>query len=355
MIETIHFQLLLATFAGWVGRKQTAIIAYLVEENRVLKEQLKSGGRRVRFTDDQRRRLAAKGKPLGRKVLRRIATIVTPDTILAWHRKLIAAKWTYPHKRVGRPGVMREICALIVQMAEENPSWGYARIQGALKHLDHRVARSTIAKVLKEHGIKPSPDRPLSWRTFVRSHAHLIAAADFFTTEVWTAHGLVRHFTLFFIDIATRRVHIAGTTTNPASTWMEQIARNLTDCEEGFLMGKRFLIVDRDAIFSPRFKSILEWEGIDILLTAYQAPNMNAYAERFVRSIKSECLDQMIFLGRESLVRAIAEYAAHYHEERSHQGIGNMLISGVAPQCEGIVETRERLGGLLKYYHRRAA
>jgi hypothetical protein len=157
----------------------------------VLKEQLKSDGRRHRFTDDQRRRLAVKGKPLGRKVLRQIATIVTPDTILVWHRKLIAAKWTYPQKRVGRPGVMKEICELIVQMAEENPSWGYARIQGALRHLDHRVARSTIARVLKEHGIHPSPDRPMSWRKFVRSHARLIAAADFFTTEVWAGRGLV--------------------------------------------------------------------------------------------------------------------------------------------------------------------
>jgi hypothetical protein len=256
MIETIQLQLLLATFAGWIGRQQSHVIAYLIEENRVLKEQLESGGRRLRFTDDQRRRLAVKGKPLGRGALRQIATIVTPDTTLAWHRKLIAAKWTYPRKRVGRPGVMKEIRELIVRMAEENPTWGYARIQGALKHLDHRVARSTIAKVLKEHGIKPAPDRPMSWRTFVRSHAHLIAAADFFTTEVWTARGLVRHFTLFAIDIATRRVHIAGTTTNPTSAWMEQVARDLTDCDDGFLTGKRFLIIDREGIFSPRFKAV---------------------------------------------------------------------------------------------------
>ena len=355
MIETIHLQLLLATFSGWIGRQQAVVIAYLIEENRVLKEQLESGGRRLRFTDDQRRRLAAKGKPLGRKVLRQIATIVTPDTILAWHRRLIAAKWTYPRKRVGRPGVMTEIRELIVRMAEENPSWGYARIQGALKHLDHRVARSTVANVLKEHGIKPSPDRPMSWATFVRSHAHLIAAADFFTTEVWTARGLVRHFTLFVIDIATRRVYVAGTTTNPTSAWMEQVARNLTDCEDGFLTGRRFLVIDRDAIFSPRFKSTLDGAGVEVLLTAYQAPNMNAYAERFVRSIKSECLDQMIFLGRESLVRAIAEYAAHYHDERSHQGIGNVLISRAVRQSEGSIKVRERLGGLLKYYYRRAA
>ena len=355
MIPTIQLQLLLATFAGWVGRQQTSVIDYLVEENRVLKEQIESSGRRMRLTDDQRRRLAAKGKPLGRRVLRRIATIVTPDTILAWHRRLIAAKWTFSRKSVGRPGVMKEVRRLIVEMAEDNPSWGYARIQGALKHLDHRVARSTIAKTLKEHGIQPAPDRPMSWATFVRSHAHLIAAADFFTTEVWTARGLVTHYTLVVIDIATRRVQIAGTTTNPISAWMEQVARNLTDCEDGFLAGKRFLIIDRDSIFSPAFKSIVGSSGVEVLLTAYQAPNMNAYAERFVRSIKAECLEQMIFLGQKSLDRAIHEFVEHYHDERSHQGIGNRIVSGAVPQSIGSIEVKQRFGGMLSYYHRRAA
>ena len=355
MIDTIPLRLLLATFAAWANRRQAGLIAYLVEENRALKEQLESGGKRLRFTDDQRRRLAAKGRPLGRNVLRQIATIVTPETILGWHRRLIAAKWTYPHRRMGRFGVMREIRELTVRMAEENPSWGYARIQGALRHLNHRVARSTIAKVLKEHGIKPSPDRPMSWATFVRSHAHLIAAADFFATEAWTVRGLVRHFTLFFVDIATRRVHIAGTTTNPTSAWMEQMARNVTDCDTGVLREKSFLIIDRDAVFSPRFKSILGGSGVEILMTAYQAPNMNAHAERFVRSIRSECLDQMIFVGRASLEKTIAEYIAHYHDERSHQGLGNEIVSRVPAQREGVIDASERLGGLLKYYHRRAA
>ena len=129
---------------------------------------------------------------------------MTPETIL-WYRRLIAAKWTYPHQRTGRPGVMREIRGLIVRMAEENRAGATpGSIQGGLKHLSHRVARNTIAKVLKEHGLKPSPDRPTSWTTFVRSQAHLIAAADFFVTEAWTVRGLVRHFTLFFVDIATR-------------------------------------------------------------------------------------------------------------------------------------------------------
>jgi putative transposase len=351
----IELQLLLATFAGGASRQQAGVIAYLVEENRVLKEQVESGGRRLGFTDDQRRRLAAKGKPLGRKALSQIATIVTPETILAWYRRLIAAKWTYPQRRAGRPGVMLEIRQLIVRMAEENPSWGYARIQGALRHVGHRVARSTIAKVLKEHGIGPSPERPMKWATFIRAHAHVIAAADFFITEVWTVRGLVRHFTLFFVDIATRRVHVAGTTTNPASAWMERIARNVTDCEAGFLRHKRFLIVDRDSVFAPRFKATLEGAGVEILVTAYQAPNMNVHAERFVRSIRSECLDQMIFVGRASLEKAIAEYVAHYHGERSHQGLGNEIPSGAPAQREGVVDLSERLGGLLKYSHRQAA
>ena len=351
----IELQLLLATFAAWASRRQGSVIAYQIEENRVLREQVQAGGRRLRFTDDQRRRLAAKGKPLGRKALQQIATIVTPETILAWHRRLIAAKWTYPQGRTGRPGVMREIRELVVRMAWENPSWGYARIQGALRHIDHRVARSTIAKVLKEHGIQPSPDRPLSWATFVRAHAHLIAAADFFTTEVWTVRGLVRYFTLFFEDVATRRVHIAGTTTNPTSSWMEQIARNVTDCETGFLRQKRFLILDRDAVFSPRFKATLECSGVEILATAYQAPTMNAHAERFVRSIQTECLDQMILVGRASLEKAIAAYVGHYHDERSHQGLGNEIPSGAPVQQVGRIEASERLGGLLKYYYRQAA
>jgi putative transposase len=183
----------------------------------------------------------------------------------------------------------------------------------------------------------------------------MIAAADFFMTEVWTVRGLVRHFTLFFVGLATRRVHIAGTTTNPASAWMEQVARNVTDCETGFLRHKRFLFGDRDSVFAPRFKSILGSSGVEVLLTAYQAPNMNAHAERFVRSIRSECLDQMVFVGQRSLERVIVEYLAHYHGERSHQGLGNEIPVRPPAQREGSVQATKRLGGLLKFYHRAAA
>lgn len=355
MAETIHLQLLLATFAGWVSRQQAQVITYLIQENRVLKEQLEARGQSLRITDDQRRRVAARGKPLGRKLLSRVATIVTPDTVMAWYRRLIASKWTYPRSKVGRPGVMKEIRTLIVQMAAENPGWGYGRIQGGLKSLDHQVARSTIAKVLKEHGIAPATGRPASWRIFIKSHAAVIAAADFFTTEVWTALGLVTHYTLFVIDIATRRVHIAGTTVNPTSAWMAQAARNLTDCLDGFLKGKRYLIVDRDVLFSEQFKAMLRSSGTKIVRTSIQAPNMNAFAERFVLSMKSECLDRMIFVGAASLDRAIREFMIHYHAERPHQGLENALIVGGPTMSEGRVEVRDRLGGLLKYYYRRAA
>ena len=155
--DLLSVRLLLVTLAGWVNRHQQPVIEYLVEANRALREQLR--GRRVRLTDDQRRRLAAKGQRLGRRVLRQVATIVTPDTILRWYRRLIALKWTSECRRPGRLGLMKEIAALIVRMATENPAWGYSRIQGALKNLDHRVARSTVAKVLKHNGIPPARDR----------------------------------------------------------------------------------------------------------------------------------------------------------------------------------------------------
>ena len=221
-----------------------------------------------------------------------MATIVTPDTILRWHRQLIAAKWTHSSKRVGRPGIMKAIRELIVRMATDNSGWGYCRIQGELKKLNHRVARSTIATTLKGHGIRSSPERPTSWRTFLQAHADVIAAADFFTTEVWTARGLVTHYVLFVIHHATRCVHIAGITTNPDGHFTEQVARNLTDVADGFLRGTRFLVLDRDSKFTLGFCAILEQAGVQIVRTAFQASNMNVIAERWVLSVKTECSRQ---------------------------------------------------------------
>ena len=208
MLDTIRWQVLLVALAGWVNRHQREVIAYLREENRVLTEQI--GGRRLRFTDPQRRRLTVTGHCLGRRVLTEVATLVTPDTLLRWHRQLIARKWTTARQRVGRPGVLQEIRDLTVRMARENPTWGYRRMQGALKNLGHRVARSTIAALLRAEGIGPVPERPMSWRTFLAAHWGTIAAADFFTTDVWTAHGLVTYYTLFIMELASRRVQIVS-------------------------------------------------------------------------------------------------------------------------------------------------
>jgi len=348
--EIFPLRVLLLSVTGWVSRRQQDVIEYLVEENRVLKEQM--GGRRLRLNDDQRRRLAAKGKRIGRQVLNRIATIVTPDTIMLWHRKLIAAKWTFQAKRVGRPGLMKAIKALIVRMARENSCWGYCRIQGELKGLGHRVASTTIANVLKENGILPAPGRPSSWRSFLKAHWGHIAATDFFTTEVWTPLGLKTYFVLFVIDLKTRRVNLAGMTMNPDESFMAQIARNLIDAKDGFLRSHQALICDRDTKFTTQFQHTVKGAGVEVILTPRQAPNCNAYAERFVLSIKSECLNRMVFFGGSSLRRAITEYLEHYRVERPHQGLGNERIEGSAAACDGEVLCVERLGGLLKHYRR---
>ncbi len=321
----------------------------------MLREQF--GARRLRLSDDQRRRLAAKGQALGRKLLSQVATIVTPDTILRWHHRLIAAKHTYPHRtRVGRPGIMKTIRELIVRMATDNSSWGYLRIQGELKKVGHRVARTTIAKVLKDAGVPPSPERPTSWATFLKSHADVIAATDFFTVDVWTARGLVTHYVLFVIHHATRAVEIAGITTSPDSAFMAQVGRNLTDPVDGALRDKRFLILDRDGKFTAQFQRIVEDAGVALLPTAIQAPDMNAIAERFVGSVKRECLSKLIIFGEAHLRRALAEFVEHYHRDRPHQGIVNERIAPTATESssgEKIVAD-ERLGGLLRSYRRAA-
>ena len=274
--DVYPLQVLLVTLAGWVNRHQQHVIEYLVEENRVLKAQGK--GRRLRLTDDQRRRLAAKGRRLGRRVLSQVATIVTPDTILRWHRQLIARKWTFEPKRAGRPGIMHEISSLIVRMATENPAWGYTRIQGALKNVGHRVGRSTIRRIVKAAGLPPVPQRPTSWQTFLRAHWGAIAGADFFTTEVWTWRGLVTYYTVFVIDLASRRVQILGSTPHPEALFMQQIVRTLTMAPDGVVDLPKILVCDRDRKWSGDVRRRLRDAGIRVVLIPARAPNAKDYA-----------------------------------------------------------------------------
>ena len=249
---------------------------------------------------------------------------------------------------------MLEIQRLVTRMAAENPTWGYTRIQGALKNLGHRVGRSTIRRILKATGLFPVPQRPTSWHTFLKAHWGAIAGADFFTTEVWTPQGLVTYYTVFVIDLASRRVHILGSTPHPEGLFMQQIVRTLTMADPGARLA-RVLICDRDRKWSREVRRQLEDAGIRVVRTPEHAPNANAYTERFVRSIKEECLDRIIPLGERHFRRAIAEFVEHYHRERNHQGLGNALLMGVpSTGSGGRVYRRPRLGGLLNYYERAA-
>jgi putative transposase len=307
------------------------------------------------LTDADRRRLAALAHRLGRRVLRDVATVATPDTLLRWHRQLIARKWTAARRHTSRQGVMAEIRQLVVRMAQENPTWGYTRIQGALQNVGHRVGRSTIRRSLRAAGLPPAPQRPTSWQTFLKAHWGIVAGADFFTTEVWTWSGLVTDYTVFVIDLASRRVQILGSTAHPDAMFMRQVVRQLTHADEGLLGPAYVLICDRDSKWSPDVHRVLRDAGVWVVVTPIRAPNANAYAERFVRSIKEECLDRLIPIGETHFRRAVAEFVEHYHGERNHQGLGNVLIAGSpATNGTGRVRRRQRLGGLLNYYKRAA-
>jgi len=297
--------------------------------------------------------------------LEQIASIVTPETILRWHRELVARKFDTSKSRVarvaGRPPADEATVELVLRLARENPTWGYLRIAGAIDALGSSISHQTVKNILEEHGIDPAPDRKgkTNWPEFIKSHAECLLATDFFTTEVWTAFGLVTYYCLFFIHVGSRKVYIAGITRNPNDAWMRQAARNLTSGGCELLAKSRYLIRDRDAKFSSGFDMILRSAGIQPLALPPRSPNLNAFAERFVRSIKDECLDRMIFFGEASLRHAVTEYVAHYHHERTHQGKDNRLLfpqhaSHPLPR-DGPIRCKERLGGLLKFYYEEAA
>jgi transposase InsO family protein len=275
---------------------------------------------------------------------------------------LIARKCDYSAKRKQMPGrapVSEEITELVLRMAQENPRWGYDRIQGALANLGHQISDQTVGNILKQHGIEPAPERKrtTTWKTFLHAHWDVLSAIDFTAIEVWTRGGLVTFYLLFVMHLRSRRVCFAGCTPNPGQEWMQQIARNLTDAEEGFLLGSRYLLMDRDGKFCAAFRQILEDEQVEPVLLPARSPNLNAHLERFHRSLKEECLERQLFFGENSLRRATVEYLIHYHQERNHQGLSNALIdpSATVGSGIGVVRCRERLGGLLRYYYRDAA
>src|ERR1039457_996404 len=350
---------ILAYITGTVDQELLLRNEYLAAENRILRGQLK---RRLKLSDAERAKLGEIGRRLGRKTLGEVANAALPDTILAWYRRLVARKFDgSKHRSPGRPRVDKTIEGLIVRMAEENRSWGYDRIVGALANLGHEVSDQTVGNVLQRHGLPPAPERKhtTTWAAFIRAHLAVLAGTDFFTVEVLTLRGLVTYYVLVFIHLESRKVDIAGITVHPNEQWMRQMARNVTMEGSGALRDCRYLLHDRDTKYTSSFRAIIESGQVKTLPLPARSPNLNAYAERWVRSVKDECLSKLILFGEGSLRRALTQFQEHYLFERNHQGKANMLLFTRTDELTGIpgpsIESRERVGGLLKYYYRRAA
>ena len=323
---------LLAYITGSVDQELLLRNEYLVTEHLLLRQQITG---RIQLSDAERKTLAEIGKHLGKQALAEVATIVKPATILAWHRKLVAQKFDGSRQRQssGLPKIDPALEALIVRMAQENRSWGYDRIVGALANLDYKVSGQTVGNILKRHGIPPAPERKTTttWKEFIRTHMEVLVATDFFTAEVWTLAGLVTYYVLFFIHLSSRKVHVAGVTPHPDEQWMKQVARNVT---------------------------MINAAGVKRVVLPPRSPNVNAYTERWIRSVKEECLARLILFGEKVLQHALTECGTHYHHERNHQGKGNVLLfpsSSADCESQGPIQCRERLGGLLQYYEREAA
>jgi len=271
----------MVAIAGWMNRQQQEAIEYLRMENRILREKL--GHKRLILNESQKRRLAEAAGKLGKDLLRQVGTLFSPETILKWHRLLVARKYDGSDRRGKRgpkPTKANMIRKLVIQMAQENPSWGYGRINGELKKLGYDVHWQTVRRVMLDHGFLDDPDKPYrtTWKDFISSHWESLAACDFFSCEAWGLKGLTRYLVFFVIDVSTRCVEIAGIHVDPCEAQMLQYARNLTDAQDGFLKDKRVLIHDRDPLFTARFRQTLGAAGVHCLKTPKQSPNLNAYA-----------------------------------------------------------------------------
>jgi putative transposase len=281
--------------------------------------------------------------------------LVTPQTLLRWHRRLVAGTWTYPRR--GRPPLDPDVQHLIIRLATENPRWGYQRIKGELLRLGVQVSATAIRTTLRSHGLDPAPRRATtSWRAFLRQQAAGIVACDFFSVDtVW----LRRLYVLFFIELDTRRVYLAGVTANPDGAWVTQQARNLLLMLDERGRWVHLLVRDRDAKFCRAFDDMFRSVGAKVLCTPVQAPNANAYAERWVRTVRAECLDWLLIVGRGHLDRVLRVYVEHYNRHRPHRALG---LEPPDPAGPGIIAEdhpvevyrRDLLGGLLHEYQRAA-
>jgi transposase len=333
-----------------------AEVLVLRHELAVLRRQIKRPTLRRR----DRLFLAAMSRMLPRE--RWAAFIVTPATLLRWHRELVRRKWTYRHRPAqGRPPIESETRALILRMARENPRWGCVRIKGELQGLGIIVSATTIRTILRRAGLGPAPRRDgPTWREFLSAQARGMVACDFFTVETVFLRTL---YVLVFLHIGTRRILGVGVSANPNGTWVTQQARNLVmDLDDAAERCMRFLLRDRDAKYCRSFDDVFDADAIQVALTPYRTPQANGHIERLIGGVRREVLDHVLILHRRHLVKVLGEYAAHHNSHRPHRGLGlrrpndvKRPIPGKRPARLEAITRREILGGLIHEYHARAA
>jgi putative transposase len=350
---------LLWSFVYLVVRNLFALVWLLARPRRskeleilVLRHELaimRRQGSRPRLTRADRALLASLSRSLPRPDW--AVFPIRPETLLRWHRQLIARRWTYSHRTPGRPRLERSLRALILRLARENPHWGYKRIVGELKGLGIPVSATSVRKVLLEAGLEPAPQRThSSWRAFLRAQAASALACDFLTVDTVL---LQRVYVLFFISLATRRIEYLACSSNPDGRWVTQQARNLV-MELGVEQPLRVLVHDRDTKFTHAFDEVFRTEGIKVIRTPVQAPNANAFAERWVRTARADCLDRILILGRRHLEQVLRVYRRHYNEHRPHRALQLLPPNGRDPTPlktrPGCLHRRDLLGGLIHEY-----
>ena len=345
-------------FKGVVANLQAAM-EYQAEELRIYRERYKeaTGKERPELSDDEKRRLARKGRVLNSQLLSIVDASWAPGTVLGWYRTLIAGKYTSTgpnQKKRGRQPVSEELASLIVRLGENNPGWGYKRIRSYLLYLGYKASFMTVKRVLNKHGIYPPEDGRSNsdWELFFNSHQDVIASCDFASYELVTPSGLVREHILFFENITTREVWLGGIAHEPDANWTAQIARNQIDMWDGKLTKMRYLIHDRDPLFLGRFTDILKSAGCQTKLIPPRSPECNGFIESFIKTIKTECLDQLILSTEAQLRYAVTEFIAYYNRERPHSALGGKMINPLPQDSDGEIIEFSRLGGLLKSYRR---
>ena len=334
-------------------------VDYMEEKLRIYEEILErdAGQKKPRFDDSQRRRLAQRGARLNSYILSTVENTFSPNTIMEWYRKLVGNKYNSVgdgQKRRGPKKISENMVELVVHMASENPQWGALRISSYMDYLGYEISETTVRKILVNHGINPDPGSMSKgdWKKFIEIHRHIISSCDFATAEILSEDRLIRYHVLFVENITTREVCLSGIVHDPDGAWMAQAARNLTDAWDGFLLGQKYLIHDRDPLFTEKFASILATIDVKSKKLPPRSPELNGHIESFIKTFKTECLSQLVLTSEEQLRYVVHHFLEYYNHERPHMGLDGKMIKPYPQEPDGEIMEFSRLGGLLKSYRR---